>query len=137
MSVTVVKTFKFQHYKGILARHPLMLWKGLVVSIWALIWDCSHGGKLAIIDTLDKNTILRDHFIIGSKFQIYPFQKIWLVFSGGSRIFLGGGRAPTPKVSVLTYYFGRKLHENERIWTPRGEGGASLALPLDPPLVLT
>ena len=30
--------------------------------------------------------------------------------------------APTPKVSVLTYFFGRKLHENERIWTPGGGG---------------
>ena len=28
--------------------------------------------------------------------------------------------APTPKVGVLTYFFGRKLHENERIWTPGG-----------------
>ena len=30
------------------------------------------------------------------------------------------GGAPTPKVGVLTYFFGQKLHENERIWTPRG-----------------
>ena len=30
------------------------------------------------------------------------------------------GGAPTPKVGVLIYYFCRKLHENERIWTPRG-----------------
>ena len=30
------------------------------------------------------------------------------------------GGAPTPEVGVLTYFFGRKLHENERIWTPRG-----------------
>ena len=36
--------------------------------------------------------------------------------SGGSRIFL---RAPTFKVGVLTYHFAKKLHENERIWTPR------------------
>ena len=42
------------------------------------------------------------------------------------------GGAPTPKVGVLTYFFGQKLHENERIWTP---GGSSLASPLDPPLV--
>ena len=27
---------------------------------------------------------------------------------------------PTPEVGVLTYFFGQKLHENERIWTPRG-----------------
>ena len=30
------------------------------------------------------------------------------------------GGAPTPKVGVPTYFFGQKLHENERIWTPRG-----------------
>ena len=34
--------------------------------------------------------------------------------------FSPGGGAPTPKVGVLIYYFCRKLHENERIWTPRG-----------------
>ena len=39
--------------------------------------------------------------------------------------------APTPNVGVQTYYFGRKLHENERISTP----GACLWPPLDPPLV--
>ena len=44
------------------------------------------------------------------------------------------GGAPTPKVGVLTYFVGRKLHENERIWTPGGRGHASLAPPLDPPL---
>ena len=27
----------------------------------------------------------------------------------------GRGGAPTPKVGVLTYFFPRKLHENERI----------------------
>ena len=53
--------------------------------------------------------------------------------SGGSRIFLGRMGAPTPKVGVLTYYFCRKLHENQRIWTP-GDGGTSLAPPLDPPM---
>ena len=40
-----------------------------------------------------------------------------------------GGGAPTPKVGVLTYFFGRKLHENERIWTPSRGGRASLAPP--------
>ena len=34
----------------------------------------------------------------------------------------GGGKAPTPVVGVLTDFFPRKLHENERIWT-RGRGG--------------
>ena len=39
----------------------------------------------------------------------------------GIQDFLGGWgwEAPTPKVGVLTY-FCRKLHENERIWTPGG-----------------
>ena len=43
------------------------------------------------------------------------------------------GGAPTPKVGVLTYFFGRKLHENERIWTPKG-GMYPWRPPLDPPL---
>ena len=43
------------------------------------------------------------------------------------------GGAPTPKVGVLTNFFGRKLHENKRILTLGGR--ASLAPPLDPPLV--
>ena len=38
------------------------------------------------------------------------------------------GGAPTPKVGTRIYFFGRKLHENERILAPRG--GASLAPPL-------
>ena len=40
--------------------------------------------------------------------------------------------AQTPKVGVLTYFFGRKLHENERIQTPRG--ARVPGTPLDPPL---
>ena len=40
------------------------------------------------------------------------------IVSGGSRIFPGG--VPTSKVGVVIYYFCQKLHENERIWTPRG-----------------
>ena len=46
------------------------------------------------------------------------------------------GGAPTLKVGVQTYFFGRKLHENERIRSPRGGGRASMAPPLDPPLIL-
>ena len=30
------------------------------------------------------------------------------------------GGAPTPKSVIIFQFFGRKLHENERIWTPRG-----------------
>ena len=30
------------------------------------------------------------------------------------------GGAPTPKSSIIFQFFCRKLHENERIWTPRG-----------------
>ena len=43
--------------------------------------------------------------------------------SGGSRISLGGGGAPTPQWGALTYdfvKFSQKLHEIERIWAPRG-----------------
>ena len=43
------------------------------------------------------------------------------------------GVAPTPKSAIIFQFFGRKLHENEGIWTPRGEW-ASLAPPLDPPM---
>ena len=57
----------------------------------------------------------------------YRFCKFYrLLISGGSRIFPGGGAN-----SQKCYYFSifcRKLHENERIWTPGG--GASLAPPL-------
>ena len=50
------------------------------------------------------------------------------VMGGGSKIFLRW--VPTPEVGVLTYFFGQKLHENERIWTP-------WAFPLDPPRIIT
>ena len=43
-----------------------------------------------------------------------------------------GGGAPTPQVGVRTYFIGRKLHENERILTPRG--ARVPGAPLDPPL---
>ena len=39
------------------------------------------------------------------------------------------GGAPTPKSAIIFQIFCRKLHENERIWTPGG-GRASLAPPL-------
>ena len=42
------------------------------------------------------------------------------------------GAAPTPKNAIIFQFFCRKLHENERIWTPGGR--ASLAPPLDPPM---
>ena len=59
-----------------------------------------------------------------------------MVNSGGSRIFPGGGGgAPTPKVGTRTYFFGRKLHENERILAPRGGRARPWRPPLDPPLV--
>ena len=43
------------------------------------------------------------------------------------------GGAPTSKVDRRTYFFGRKLHENERILAPR-RGARPWAHPLDPPL---
>ena len=55
------------------------------------------------------------------------------VISGGSRIFPRGGAN-----SQKCYYFSifcRKLHENERIWTPRG-GARPWRPPLDPPMVM-
>ena len=48
------------------------------------------------------------------------------------------GGAPTPEGGAPTYYlanFSRKLHENKEILGPRG-GRASLAPPLDPPMIL-
>ena len=39
------------------------------------------------------------------------------------------GGAPTPKSAIIFQFCSQKLHENERIWTPRG-GRASLAPPL-------
>ena len=54
-------------------------------------------------------------------------------YSGGSRIFPRG--APALKVGVLIYYFCRKLHENERIWTRGSRRGARVpGAPLDPPM---
>ena len=55
--------------------------------------------------------------------------------SGGSRIFPQGGCANSQKC----YYFSnicRKLHENERIWTPKGAGAwvPGAPPPLDPPM---
>ena len=52
--------------------------------------------------------------------------------SGGSRIFPRGGAN-----SQKYYYFSifcRKLHENERIWTPRGGARPWCPPPLDPPM---
>ena len=48
-------------------------------------------------------------------------------FSGGSRIFPRGGREPS-RGGREHAKFSRKLHEIERIWTPRG-GRASLTPP--------
>ena len=44
------------------------------------------------------------------------------------------GGAPTPKVGTRTYFFGQKLHENERILAPGGGGARPWRPPLDPPL---
>ena len=46
--------------------------------------------------------------------------------------FSPGGGANSQKCYYFSI-FARKLHKNERIWTPRG-GRASLAPPLDPPM---
>ena len=75
-----------------------------------------------ILAIMDKSQFLRAERVF-----------FFVVSSGGSRIFPGGGGANSQKC----YYFSifcRKLHENERIWTP---GGARVpgAPPLDPPMV--
>ena len=48
--------------------------------------------------------------------------------SGGSRISPGG--APTPKSAIILPFFGRKLHEIERIWTLGRGGGGVRGAPL-------
>ena len=69
--------------------------------------------KWSIFDTVVTKLISRNHFGKANR----------SASNGGSRIFLRG--APTPKVGVLTYFYGRKLHERIRT---RGGGvrGASL-----------
>ena len=47
---------------------------------------------------------------------------------GGDANSPGGGGAPTYDFAKIS----RKLHEVERIWTPRGGGGAHPSQPLDP-----
>ena len=58
-------------------------------------------------------------------------------FSGGSRISPRRGRQLPGGVPTYEFVeFSQKLHEIERIWTRGGEGRASPAPPLDPPLTL-
>ena len=52
--------------------------------------------------------------------------------SGGSRIFPRGGGANSQNCYYFSH-FCRKLHKNERIWTPRG-GARPWRPPLDPPM---
>ena len=68
------------------------------------------------------------------KWLYFPFHESLLEISGGSRISPRRGSTPQRR-GAPTYDFAKfsqKLHEIERIWTPRGH--ASLAPPLDPPL---
>ena len=66
---------------------------------------------------------------------LYTLQKILVLYTVADLGFSPAG-VPTPKVGVLTNFFGRKLHENERIWTPRGGGARPWRPhPLDPPLL--
>ena len=44
------------------------------------------------------------------------------------------GGAPTPKSAIIFQFCPRKLHENERIWAPRG-GARPWRPPLDPPMI--
>ena len=57
--------------------------------------------------------------------------------SGGSRIFLGGGRgAPTPKVDVPTYFFPENCMKMKQFGPPGGRGRRRVpgASPLDVPI---
>ena len=60
----------------------------------------------------------------------HPFLVNETLISGGSRTFLRGANSQNGSANL---YFGRKLHENERIWTLRG---VSLGTPLDPPMLI-
>ena len=76
---------------------------------------------------MDEDFEVSERFIVPRSLNSYAwfFSKL-LQISGGSRIFPGGGGANSQS-RLLTYFSGRKLHENERIWTP---GGASPGAPL-------
>ena len=56
-----------------------------------------------------------------------------ILVSGGSRIFPRG--CADSQIGIILHIFCRKLHENERILDP-GRGRASLAPPLDPPMLV-
>ena len=95
------------------------------------IWDEGEGDTPVTGDvhlgTLIWDGLNKERYISSNETQKQ------LACSGGSRIFLWGRqlpKLPTPKKST----FCRKQHENERIWI-RGGGRASLAPPLDPPMV--
>ena len=80
---------------------------------------------------------LKDFFnvTIVSSFQYLFFITNCNRFSVADPGFSPGGGANSQKC----YYFSifcRKLHENERIWTPRG-GARPWRPPLDPPMVLS
>ena len=106
-------------------------WEGLClercmfgqISVWGVV---STGGVCVNKKLGDYSFLLHTYFSKGLSFLcitfcIYNTHKLMCLQeqdSGGSRIFPRG--APTPKVGVPTYFFGRKLHENERIWTPGG-----------------
>ena len=54
--------------------------------------------------------------MINSKNRLTLGHKQWQIQEFPGR----GGGLPTPKVTVLTYYFSKQLHKNENIWTTRG-----------------
>ena len=64
--------------------------------------------------------------------MLFPF-RIELAISTVADPGFSPGGAPTPKVGTRTYFFGRKLHKNERILAPGG--GRPWRPPLDPPLL--
>ena len=60
-------------------------------------------------------------------------EHVFALTSGGSRIFPRGGREPS-RGGREHAKFSQKLHEIERIWTPRG-GVRPSRPPLDPPML--
>ena len=93
--------------------------------------------------TLLNNSLVVIYMMVTNKFSIEINTVVFncqpCVISGGSRIFPRRGRQ-LPR-GVPTYDFAKisqKLHEIERIWTPKGGRGARPKFYyVDPPLVIT
>ena len=112
MGVCVTCTTHSRHYGyGIrsMSRWYAFYWNAFLVDyIWGLHSSGSRGrGEHALPPP---GPVKLSH----KKDERHRFHTQWRI-----QDFPNGGVA-TPKVDVLTYYFGRILHENERIFTSRG-----------------